>query len=489
MFYECINPGMGDEIREIMEGSIEEIAAFDFGSPGDIWEARRHWNSCPACRNEFPSLPAVLEQAGHKMDQVFAASLCLMKDHFLTQKTSLATAVIDGDAYPKMIAALANAEGLVHEELVHALGTATTLYRGADLEFDPSDRPLLSYCREFISSLEPDVQRFVFASTLCFELLRPMWEKVGLPPREDPRTPAELFGLPPSEEPYTVDELLAGLKARPVQEPVSNLQERLQQAIADSGLEPKVLWETIDAAASAHVAGREATGPQPFLQTWITQFEENFDNFSESMKATQNEAVRLSERSIRKAADYGPEVAARIGPSLYSQLHEKTQQQLNAAEFLYDLNRQEPRFAHGPAINLALACETELNLQLTWPILKELVDSGTRHYRAATKPGEKSQPPLIDRNQIQGRNMTLGRIGYYLGNHPDFSDRARARGFDPNAISRQVLEVVTVRDRAAHYPVCELADVDKLRSLIFRSDGILSCLHPATTDNSIENVS
>lgn len=241
------------------------------------------------------------------------------------------------------------------------------------------------------------------------------------------------------------------------------------------------MWETIDAAAKAYVGGGETNGPD---LAWIRKFEENFDSFSDSIKATQMEAIRLSERSIRKAADYGPEIAERIGPHVYSRLHEQTKRQLEVAEFLYEVNRQEPRYGHGPAINLALACETELNLRLTKPILQELVDSGTRHYRAPAKPGEKTQPPLIDRNEIQYTNMTLGRVGHYLAHHPDFGDRARARGFDPNAISRHALDVVTIRNRAAHDPICELAEVDKVRSLILRSDGILGRLHPETIDNS-----
>jgi hypothetical protein len=52
------------------------------------------------------------------------------------------------------------------------------------------------------------------------------------------------------------------------------------------------------------VTGREAGGQ------WTRKFEDIFDNF-DSIKATQMEQVRLSERNIRKAADYGPEIAAR----------------------------------------------------------------------------------------------------------------------------------------------------------------------------------
>jgi hypothetical protein len=480
VLYECIYPEIRDGIREMMEGSIEEIARFELGGPGDIWDARIHWNCCPACRNEFPSLPAVLEQAGRNMEQVFAASLCLMKDNFLAQKTSLATMGSDGSAYPAIIAALACAEELVHSELHHALGTSTTLYRGTALQFDTWSQPLLSYCRDFISSLEPDVQHFVFASTISFELVRPMWERVGLPPREDPRTPEEIR----ADLNTKIARQRTGEGAEPTQELVLSLEERLQRAIVGSGLEAKVLWETIDAAASAHVGGLEAAGHEPLLQTWITKFEENFDNFADSMKATQMEAVRLSERSIRKAADYRSEVTARVGPWLYSRLHKETQQQLNAAEYLYELNRQEPRYCHGPVISLALGYENELMLQLGWPIVKKLADSGVETYPAGEKHGQKQGRPLIAKGQIQEKNMALGSIAWYLRFHADFRNRALALGFDPDAISKDAFEVIKGRDKAAHQLVCELAAADKLRSLILCSDSILGHLHPGTANNS-----
>jgi len=474
MLYECIFPEMRDRIFEMMGSSIEEIAAFDFGGPGDIWDTRKHWNCCPACRSEFPSLPGVLEQAGRQMDQVFAASLCAVKDRFLAQKDSLATARSAGNAYPAMIAELVQAEELVHEELVHVLGTATTLYKGEEIEFDPWVRPLLSHCREFISLLEPDVQHFVFASTLSFELLRPMWERVGLPARGRTREEVEA-------------ELATALATPPDaelnQEPSRNLVELLQTAIAESGLEPELLWEMIDAAASASVLGRGAAGSQRFLQTFIRRFEEEFDNFSDSIKATQMQAVRLSERSIRKAADYGPEVAERIG-SLYSLLHDATRQQLNVAEFLYDLNRQEPNYSHGPVISLALAFENELQLRLGWPIVKELIESGVRTYPTKGSDGKKPLRPLIVEGHIEGKNLALGSVAWYLKNDADFRKRARARGFDPDQISKDAFDVINSRDKAAHRLVCELAEADRLRSLILRPDGILSRLHTNPTNTS-----
>ena len=411
---------------------------------------------------------------GRGYEKLFAADFSIFKDHFLAAKGSLSESS-DRDAYVRAIANLAAAECEVHDGLRRVLMVAQNLYCGVEIGYDPYKREILSECQEFISSLEPDVRSFVISATLCFELLRPMWERAGLSPRFDPRTQNEIDA--------DIHAKLARIREGTWTDTPVDLGEGSCRAISESGLEPRVLWEVIE-AASAHVGNRAAAESPSLLPPWIRKFEEDFDNFSDSMKATQMVAIRLSERNIRKAADYGPEIAERIGVQLYSCLHEGTKRQLEVAEFLYEVNRQEPKYGHGPAINLALACESELNLRVTWPILKELVGLGTQYYRAEKKPGEKSQPPpLIDKNRIQERHVTLGRIGYYLGNHPDFGDRARARGFDPSAIAKCILDVVAVRDRAAHHPVCELADVDKVRSLILRSDGIFSLLHPKAADS------
>jgi hypothetical protein len=468
----CINPQYRDWIHLIAESSEEEIEALDFGEIGyaEMCESRLHWKCCPSCRAEFPSLPGIAERAGRGYEKMFAGDFSSFRRDFLATRDSLLGSG-DDDAYVKVVAMLASAEFDIHDSLRRVLMVRQNLGRGSSIEFDPYGREILSQCRDFVASLEQDIQHFVIGSTLCFELLRPMWEKVGLHPRFDPRPQEEIEA-----------EIAAELAGTGPRESLEDPLEDLRHAIAESCLEPKVLWEIIEAAARAHVGSREASESLSLLPPWIEKFEEDFDNFSDSMKATQMEAVRLSERNIRKAADYGPEIAERVGPQVYSRLHDGTKRQLEVAEFLYETNRQEPKYGHGPAINLALACENELNLRLTWPILKELVDSGTRYYRAEKKLGEKLQPPpLIDGNQIQEKQITLGPIGYYLGKHPDFNERARAHGFDPNAISRYALEVVALRDRAAHRPVCELADVDKVRSLILRSDGIFSLLHPDAT--------
>jgi hypothetical protein len=170
MSSECINPEYRDWIHLITESSEEEIEALDFGELGyaEICESRIHWNSCPGCRREFPRLPAIAEQAGRGYEKLFAADFSIFRDRFLAIRGSLSESS-DGDAYVRAVASLAAAEDEVHDGLRRVLMVTQNLYVGAPLEHDPYKREILSSCREFVSSLEPEVQRFVIAATLCFD--------------------------------------------------------------------------------------------------------------------------------------------------------------------------------------------------------------------------------------------------------------------------------------------------------------------------------
>lgn len=295
MSYECINPEHRDWIRIITDSSTEEITALDFGEIGyaEICESRLHWNCCPACRHEFPKLPAYAEWAGREYAKSFASDLALCKDHFVAKKQSLLESG-GNDAYVRIIADLADAEDDVHQSLRRSLMVTQNLFRGSPINFNPDEQEILSHSREFVSSLDSEVHHFVISATLCFELLRPMWERAGLHPRFDPRTPEQILA--------EVNEMLAraraGIKEEP-QEP-KDLKESLRRAISESGLEPKVLWQIIESAASASVFDRATPGVERLLQA----LRGDFDNFADSMKAGQMEAIRLSERSSRKADDY-----------------------------------------------------------------------------------------------------------------------------------------------------------------------------------------
>ncbi|MGA8149581.1 MAG: hypothetical protein WB952_01290 [Terriglobales bacterium] len=466
MSYECINPDFRDWIRLITDSSVEEVTALDFGDIGyaEICESRLHWNCCPACRHEFPKLPAYAEWAGREYAKSFTSDLCLCKNQFVAKKQALLESC-GNDAYVRIIADLANAEDDVHQSLRRALMVTQNVFRGEAIEFNPDEQEILSHSREFVSSLDSEVQHFVISATLCFELLRPMWEKVGLHPRFDPRTPEQILA--------ELDERLARAQAGiDIEEPVTDLTENLRRAISESGLEPKVLWHIIESAASASGFDRALPGVERLLHA----LRADFDNFADSMKAGQMEAIRLSERSSRKADNCEADVVAQIGQPLYSQLAEMTRQQLKAAEFLYHLNSQEPNYFDGPVITMAKAYENELKVRVAFPVLNKVMDSHPENYGS-------DKTPLIKAREIN-KELTAGNIGWHLRNHPDFRERVRAHGFDATAISIDEGAVTRCRNRAAHKPICERAIADDLRRLILRPDGILSRLHPSPTAKS-----
>jgi hypothetical protein len=467
MSYECINPDFRDGIRLITDSSVEEVTALDFGDLGyaEICESRLHWNCCPACRHEFPKLPAYAEWAGREYVKLFAADLAFCKDQFLAKKQALLESG-GNDAYVRIVADLAHAEDDVHQSLRRGLMVAQNVFRGHLIDFDPDAQEILSHSREFVSSLDSEVRHFVISATLCFELLRPMWEKAGLHPRFDPRTQEQLL----AELNEMEARARAGIKEEP-QEP-KDLKESLHRAISESGLEPKVLWQIIESAASASVFDRAMPGVERLLQA----LRADFDDFGDSMKAGQMETIHRFERNSRKADEYEADVIAQIGQPLYSQLTEMTRHQLKHAEFLYHITSSEPNSFEGPVIKMAKAYENELQVRVAFPVLNEVIDSHPENYGS-------DKAPLIKAREIN-RELTAGNIGWHLRNYPDFRDRVRARGFNATAISKDEGEVTRCRNRAAHKPICERAVADDLRQLILRPDGILSRLHPSAANKS-----
>jgi hypothetical protein len=100
--------------------------------------------------------------------------------------------------------------------------------------------------------------------------------------------------------------------------------------------------------------------------------------------------------------------------------------------------------------------------------------------------GEKPERPLIAGAQIQHENMALGSIAWYL-RQMDFRNRTlpwRVDSILAQSPTNDAFGVVRGRNKAAHLPVSELAEVYELRTMILGPDGILSRLHPGTADNS-----
>jgi hypothetical protein len=110
MIPECIDPDLGNILRDIMKTSVAENVAdcwneYDFG--GGLWEVRLHWSGCPACRSEFAGVPAVFQQIGLGLENRCRENLSSSKGDFLRQKDALLAAANDlPSAYPEIIARL-----------------------------------------------------------------------------------------------------------------------------------------------------------------------------------------------------------------------------------------------------------------------------------------------------------------------------------------------------------------------------------------------
>src|ERR1700677_881169 len=185
MIPDCLDPALGNILRDIMKTSVAENVAdcwneYDFG--GGLWEARLHWSGCPACRSEFTGVPAFFQQIGLGLENRCRENLSSSKGDFLGQKDALLAAANNlPSAYSEIIARLAVAEEDVFPSLAH--GQEVLCLRVSADSPEPPDPSLawdrsLSSCREFICSLEPDIQQFVFASALARGLLSPVSEKI-----------------------------------------------------------------------------------------------------------------------------------------------------------------------------------------------------------------------------------------------------------------------------------------------------------------------
>jgi hypothetical protein len=478
MVPDCIDPEAGGLLREIMNTPVQQNVSdcwgqYDFDA---LWEARLHWSGCPACRPKFTGVPEFFAQIGAGLENRCRENLFYVKDEFLAQKNRILAEAHDlPSAYPEIIARLAEAQDDVFPSLGH--GQEVRCLRVSTNSLAQPEPSLLGWelslstCREFICSLESDVQLFVFGSALARDLLMPVCEKI-----EGEYAETRL---------YTV---------------YDDLQHRMQMAIANSDLEPYALFQTIELAALAyavsyggHLKDSSTTIPQTHsshgplalpeeriaiqrdLGEWKREWKQDFDNFEDSVKAGQMELVRLIERNSRSAAAYEPYIAAQLGEPLYSRLHEKTRRAIQLAEYLYNVN-QEPDGFSLTAIRMAQAYENELTLRVIWPFVNELLAAGTKTY----KP-QGATHPLILAGRYPKDNVSLGNLRWYLKYDPPMRTKVSGLGFDPEAISKDVAWVGKVRNEAAHDAACDRALADELRRRILCRDGILSRLHPTAT--------
>jgi len=480
MIPDCIDPEINAFLRDILTKSIPEsgtdcLNEYDFVN---LLEARLHWGGCPACRPEFTGVPAVFAKIGASLASGCRDALAYIKDDFLEQKNLLlAESENSPNACAQILVRLARSEDDVFPLIAHgqeALSLTVSTVRSEEASPFVWEALSWSTCQDFFCSLERDVQHFVFAARISRDLLNPVCERADSEYVENGH--------------YNED-----------------LQQRMESAIANSQLQPTVLLEIVELAAIGNsirledVKGtRLATVAQPDLppraltaqqtralqglrQEWKMDLL-NMGDSLDSLKAGQDEIVRLFEQHKRPATSYEPFIAAQLGEPLYSRLHQMTQRALQLVEYLYNVVQEPDGFAP-TAVRMAQGYENELNVRIIGPIVIELLAAGTQTYDAQGK----SKEPLIRWGKVHKRGMTLGSWAWYLGKDPVIRSKASERGFDVEAISKDAAWVSVVRNMAAHDFACDRTQADELRRRILCRDGILSRLHPmvATTPEAL----
>jgi hypothetical protein len=213
--------------------------------------------------------------------------------------------------------------------------------------------------------------------------------------------------------------------------------------------------------------------PAP-LPHFIQEFKHDFENALDSLKAGQMETMRLIEHNQRPAAAYEADIEARIGAALYSRLEETTRRVLQVAEYLYHINSQEPNYSHGPVMQMAQAYQNELIVRIIYPFVSELQAAGEETYDGQGA----SRDSLLSGGKVSKRSMTLGNLAMYLRKDPYMRSKLSVLGFDVDAIAKDAISIASVRNRAAHDPVCERAAADDLRLRMLCRDSVFSRLHP-----------
>jgi hypothetical protein len=469
----------GHLLREMMEMSHENIVSNNFRNCEELLEARLHWSGCPSCRAEFTGLPFLYKQLGIELEKICRLMMSSFRDDFISQKNSLLAEGPElASSYAKVIVDCATSEYDVLHWLNHG---HEILSLGGRADFRPpssycgieSSLATCNECVDFISSLEPDVQRFVFAVACSNDLLMAFNEK-----------------MQSEHGPITPDNF-------------EDFKDRMGMAIAKSPLDPTTLFSIIEKASIAYsnelgwwptgtglTTVAQTVSPQSTiaikemktLHGAFRDWKQDFDNLEDSLKAGQMELARLIEHNRRPATAYEPYIVAQMGSPLYSRLQEKTQRALQLAEYLYNIN-QEPDGFSLTALTMAQGYENELILRVIWPFVNELLAARTETYNAQGK----ATHPLILRGKFSKSSVTLGNLGWYLKYDPTMRSKVSTLGFDVEAISKDVALVSALRNRPAHDFSCDRVVADDLRRRILCREGVLSRLHPmvATTADSL----
>ncbi len=485
---ECIDPRLGEEVSALMEMSVEESVKCFSAEPASLKEPRLHWYSCPSCRAAYPGAEEIIKSVRQGIEQWAMKALSEICDKYLIEDDSSQPINTDArELYASRLASLMVHGEQLHESdiqwaLCYAVEGLPDFTVRCDQPDESSQRVPLSRCADYISSLEPKAQAIVFASVLCHEMYYQLYRKAvrktqEILIRDNPETGDFIRTANDEyEHPYDTD----------------FIRESIKNEILCDAVPPEIAFDSLWAAASEYlrrfkqgVHGSPHNG-QNQLQNLpgggvhssiaLDELRSDVSDSFDSLKAGQNELLRLIERNSRPASAFEPDIEMQLG-NLYGRLESKTKRLLQIAEYLYDINKSEPNFFHGPLLMLAYAYENELSVRIIGRYSLGLLEAGTKTYFC----DEGTTTPLIYGGEPQ--NLSLGEMKRYLKRDNRLREWVKHRGLSSvDAIAKDAATLVGIRNRAAHEPILERSVADEIRRLLLRSDGMLSRLFPSKTE-------
>lgn len=464
-----------------MEMSAEESVEYFSAEPASLKGPRLHWYSCPSCRAASPEAEEIFKSVRQGIEQWAMKYLSEICDKYLIEDDS--SRPVDTDRrefYANKLASLTvhgdsdyqHHESDIQYALCYAIEGLPDFTVRCDSSDESSQRIPLLQCAEFILSLEPKAQFLVFASVLCHEMYYQLYREALR------KTQPQLIRVD------TETGKLSCIENDEYEHPDEGgfIHASIKNAIMSSEVPPEIAYEALQAAASDYLRRfkekvgaasqeEESHGGSRRVPSNVAfdELKSDIADSFDSLKASQNEVLRLLDRNGRAASAFEPDLEMQLG-TVYGQLEQKTRRLLQIAEYLYDINKSEPNYFHGPVMMMAAAYENELYVRIVGRYIIQLLNDGTKTYCV-----ESSTQPLIDRGCP--RNQTLGNMLWHLKNDRRLREWAQKIGFSSvGAICDDAGLLTGIRNRAAHQPILERSVADEVRHRMLQSDGMLARL-------------
>jgi hypothetical protein len=440
--------------RETMQSILEDTHPWPNWSFVD--EAASHWRACLACQNDFPDGESRLADLRRNLEQTTRDEISSFRKSYLAVKHAAGVEDKEG-AQCNALARLAAAGNFLSEQLwsVNTSGVPfmefCPLLAATDIDDDEGSLVLIG-ALDFFMTLSKKDQDFVAAATAAHQL----FDRSSALMEEARR--------------LTVDEEDSQKRCFRIYAHVianSPISPGSMSTILELGA-PNIVQEYLRVTRS-HVAQhdrKEATLSAKGDSLSRTAIDElgrelmhNFDDFSDSMKATQMEVLHRLEQ-WGSSPDPDTHIVGALGSELFSKLAPVTKRLLRTSE----MNYRSPRTScdeQCSTMALALAYENEFNVRIRQPLTKALQEEGYEDF-----------PPQREEKLIQNRKpnkLTPGKLLRLVANNKHVRELLRGLGLDPEQVKATGYPVIELRNRVMHGDL-RTEDIQVARDLILKRD-------------------